>query len=112
MFDYEDFAGHVGSQFTLIDDGGGASIELVLEEANAAQARPMSVTPSTTPSRIPPVAANPFRRPFSLIFFAADDHVLPQRTYDLRHPVLGERAIFLVPIAKTVRGVSYEAAFG
>ncbi len=105
---YGDFAGHVGSQFTLIDDGG-ASIGLVLEEARAA---PAAATAAATGTTTGATTADRFPTPFSLIFHATAGDVLPQRTYALRHPVLGELAIFLVPIAKTMRGVSYEAAFG
>lgn len=103
MLSYDDFADHVGSQFTVIDDGG-ASVGLILEEARLAPALSADVKAAVT--------RKSFRTPFSLIFLAAADQILPQRTYDMCHPALGARAIFLVPIAKTLRGVSYEAAFG
>ena len=49
------------------------------------------------------------RAPFSLVFTAKGDPVLPQRTYALRHAALGLQPIFLVPIGKDGDTVSYEA---
>lgn len=51
------------------------------------------------------------RTPFSLYFRTDGPLVLPQRTYRLHHPVLGELEIFLVPSARTADGVLYEAVF-
>jgi hypothetical protein len=51
------------------------------------------------------------REPFSLIFTSGGDTVLPQRMYVLRHPTLGLKSIFLVPIAKGGDTVSYQALF-
>jgi hypothetical protein len=51
------------------------------------------------------------RPPFSLIFRCADERVLPQHTYSLNHPALGEVSVFLVPIGKDAKGVSYQALF-
>jgi len=51
------------------------------------------------------------RPPFSLIFIGASDLILPQMIYRLRHDEMGEVSIFLVPIGKDQRGVSYQAVF-
>jgi Domain of unknown function (DUF6916) len=51
------------------------------------------------------------RAPFSLIFTTQGAAVLPQRMYELRHPALGPRAFFLVPIGKKQDTVSYQAIF-
>lgn len=42
-------------------------------------------------------ADSPCQEPFSLIFEATADHVLPQATYALRHAQLGELSLFMVP---------------
>ena len=51
------------------------------------------------------------RPPFSLLFRATRETVLPQRTYELRHPELGTFKIFLVPIGPDESGPRYEAVF-
>lgn len=48
---------------------------------------------------------------FSLIFRGAPAPVFAQQTVTLRHPTLGERAIFITPVAADAEGVSYEAVF-
>jgi hypothetical protein len=53
----------------------------------------------------------PRRRPFSLIFRAADRGHLPQRTYSLTHADLGRLDLFLVPIGADQVGMRYEAVF-
>lgn len=50
-------------------------------------------------------------RSFSLFFTDVSDTPLPQATYRLRHPQLGEQYIFLVPIAKIADGHRYQACF-
>jgi hypothetical protein len=37
--------------------------------------------------------------------------ILPQRIYRLRHPVMGELDLFLVPIGPDGEGMRYEAVF-
>ncbi len=49
--------------------------------------------------------------PFSLLFLGPLHPVLPQRTWDLAHPVLGVLAIFLVPIGPMDGRMRYEAVF-
>ena len=48
---------------------------------------------------------------FSTFFYGPLNFVLPQQTYDLSHPQLGELQIFLVAIAQDERGTKYEAVF-
>jgi hypothetical protein len=48
---------------------------------------------------------------FSLIFRGPLSFPLPQRTYDMRHPVLGNTALFLVPVGKDQEGFLYESYF-
>lgn len=47
---------------------------------------------------------------FSLLFKASDGH-LPQASYRLSHPKLGEIDLFLVPIQRKRDSFSYEAVF-
>ena len=51
------------------------------------------------------------RTPFSLVFRAALEPVLPQRIYELRHDEMGSFELFLVPIGPDEHGMRYEAAF-
>lgn len=48
---------------------------------------------------------------FSTFFYGPASFFLPQQTYDLVHPQLGESQIFLVPIGQDPRGIKYEAVF-
>ena len=51
------------------------------------------------------------REQFSLHFLGPRDPVLPQMIYRLENPRMGVLEIFLVPIARTDAGVTYEAIF-
>lgn len=51
------------------------------------------------------------RKPFSLLFLGSPDVVLPQATYPFEHEALGTFEIFIVPVGRTARGVTYEAVF-
>lgn len=94
MLRYEDFAPHVGTDFTLA----------------AAEAPPLVLTL---------VGAMPLmnhgghmeREPFSLEFRSAGDAVLPQDRYPLRHAAMGDVDIFLVPLARDPDSVRYAATF-
>ncbi len=91
---YESFGPHVNSSFTL--GLGETTVELTLTEATRQVVRPY-------PGMI--------REPFSLIFRSSSQVVLPQRMYPLRHELMGKLDIFIVPIARDVRGVVYQAVF-
>ena len=51
------------------------------------------------------------REPYSLVFRGPAESVLEQGIVPLRHPELGEIAIFLVPIGPDSQGMRYEAVF-
>ncbi len=51
------------------------------------------------------------RAPFSLLFHNAAPSPLPQQIYRLRHAVLGEVEIFLVPVGREGDGFLYQAVF-
>lgn len=87
------FSDKIGQAF-VIEESAGPSIALTLTEAK--------------PLRNFAIAS---RAPFSLVFTAKGDPVLPQRMYALRHAALGLQSIFLVPIGKDGDTVSYEAVF-
>jgi hypothetical protein len=61
--------------------------------------------------RAGPGAAGRERAPFSLVFHAAEGPVYPQGIYPLEHDVLGNFALFMVPIGRDAEGVKYEAVF-
>ena len=48
---------------------------------------------------------------FSAVFSGAADLFLPQNTYRLVHPEMGEFEVFLVPIAQDADGFRYEAVY-
>jgi hypothetical protein len=52
-----------------------------------------------------------FREPFSLELLGPPSPVYPQGVYRLRHPDLGELDLFVVPIAGSEAGVTYEITF-
>lgn len=92
---YEDFADKVGGVFALAETAV-PSVPLVLAEA----------TPLDPAMGLPGV-----RPPFSLMFVANEPNVLPQGLYRLKNDGLGEVEIFLVPVGKDAKGVSYNATF-
>ena len=51
------------------------------------------------------------RQPWSLLFRTASHEHYRQATYPIRHPELGEMALFLVPIGPDKDGMRYEAVF-
>lgn len=48
---------------------------------------------------------------FSLVFKGPSTFLLPQRIYELQHPVLGTVPLFLVPIRQERDGIYYESVF-
>ena len=48
---------------------------------------------------------------FSTFFYGPPTFILPQQTYGLMHPELGELQIFLVAIGQDQKGIRYEAVF-
>ncbi|MCP5424479.1 MAG: hypothetical protein H6970_05355 [Gammaproteobacteria bacterium] len=51
------------------------------------------------------------RSPFSLLFAAPLEPLLPQGIYTLHHPRMGDLALFLVPQAPDAERLYYEAVF-
>jgi hypothetical protein len=48
---------------------------------------------------------------FSVFFLGAPEFLLPQSTYRLAHPEMGEFDVFLVAIGKETEGYRYEAVY-
>jgi hypothetical protein len=48
---------------------------------------------------------------FSLFFHGPSDRFVPQGIHKLKHSVLGEYELFLVPVGQDKDGFQYEAAF-
>jgi len=48
---------------------------------------------------------------FSTFFQGPPNYLLPQRTYELLHPQMGELQVFLVAIGQDQHGIRYEAVF-
>ncbi|WP_022927744.1 DUF6916 family protein [Patulibacter americanus] len=90
----DDFAATVGTPYAL-DVGAAGTLALVLRSATPAAA-------ATTGAP---------REPFSLLFVGPADPMLPQATYLLTHPELGELPVFLVPVGRDADGARYEAVF-
>lgn len=97
MLTLEDFADKVGDRFAIEPgDRDSATVAATLTEASALQAgRAVALK----------------RPPFSLVFVAEHQAPLPQRIYRVEHDTLGALSIFLVPIGRDARGVSYQATF-
>lgn len=97
-FTYDDFADRVGDEFRvrLPDEQG---VTLVLSEATA----------GTEPGGTGPDGAQ--RQQFSLTFRCPSGHQLSQGIWELEHDVMGELAVFLVPIQPDAQGPRFEAAF-
>jgi hypothetical protein len=94
----DDFKPVVGQTFALDLDGTAVlDLELV-------RARPL--TPDA-----PAVDESGRRTGFALDFRGPADPILPQRIYRLEHDAVGALEIFIVPVARDVRGADYEAIF-
>ena len=91
---FEDFKDRVGSVFTPLNIDVALSLTLHEAELLTAQFAPPEMRP-----------------PFSLIFLGPGNLIMPQGLYLLRHDEMGEVTIFLVPVGKDERGVSYQATF-
>lgn len=86
---YADYAPHINTKFQLTEP---ENIELELIEV--------------TEKNI-----SPTQEMFSLIFCGSKDVFLPQSIYRMRHEVLGEGELFLVPIGVDAGFYKYEAGF-
>lgn len=94
------FAPHEGTVFR-IDLADNESIELSLSEVK-----------SMKPNHDVNLEPNLHREPFRLTFRGGSpDAYLPQQIWKLRHDVLGELELFLVPIGPDSDAMCYEAIF-
>lgn len=93
-----DFSPHLGSKFKLRQDAG-RQLEVELVEA-----APLGMN-GARPAHLAQRAA------FSVVFLAPQDARLEQQIYHLEHEVMGEFAIFLVPIGRSATGLKCEAIF-
>jgi hypothetical protein len=88
----EQFAACLDQEFEIVFTDGTLPVKL-------SEARPFGVKPES------------IREPFSLAFVAGRPLRLPQGTYKMRHPQLGEMEIFLVQIAVDAESSTFEAVF-
>jgi hypothetical protein len=89
----ETFKPTIGDTFAVGGEGG-ATVELLLVEAEANDAGPHAPRP-----------------PFSLLFHGPAEPLLPQATYRFAHPSLEAMEIFIVPLGRDEHGSTYEATF-
>lgn len=92
-FTAETFSGHVGSFFRIYP---GSGDPLVFELTSVAELGERS---------------SGRRQPFSIVFRAPKDLLLPQRIYRMEHEEIGTFDLFLVPIGPDEKGLCYEAIF-
>lgn len=92
----EDFAPHVGTDFTIPRAESSDLVAFKLIDA-----KPLPHKPNF----------GDFRDPFQLVFRVADQDVQPQGLYRLSHPTMGDQDIFLVPAGRSEAGVDYCATF-
>ena len=55
--------------------------------------------------------ANARQEQFSLMFRGSGERILPQQIYSMKHEAIGDLDLFLVPVGRDERGVTYEAVF-
>ena len=96
----ETFAPHEGTVFQ-IDLADNETIELSLSEVK-------SIKPNDAVDVEPALRREPFRLTFR---GGPPDAYLPQQIWKLRHNVLGEVDVFLVPIGPDADAMCYEAIF-
>jgi hypothetical protein len=97
-FRLEDFLPHVGTDFRLATPAG-ATIT----------ARLSTAVPLADHRRETPVGS---RAPFSLVFLAPPEPILPQGTWTVLHPEMPEVAYFFVPLGPDEEGLMrYQAIF-
>ena len=88
----EQFAAYLNQDFEIVFSDGTLPVKL-------SEARPLGVRPES------------IREPFALTFVAARPLRLPQGTYKMCHPSLGEMEIFLVQVAADQSSSTFEAVF-
>lgn len=73
--------------------------------------RPIDVKLITVTPRVSEPHEQAGMERFSVVFAGPSDIFLPQNTYRITHPEMGEFYIFLVPIAPDGDGFRYEAVY-
>jgi|SRR6185503_791389 len=90
-----DFAKNVNTNFRVeLEESGPMDLKLV----------------SVTPRKVDPTEQAGMER-FSAVFAGPLDALLPQQTYHMTHPEMGEFDVFLVAIGKEADGFRYEAVY-
>ena len=92
-----EFSEWVGSKFRIRRDGTVQEVELI------------DATRVPSPYHRPSGMSQ--RSPFSVVFRAPQDALLPQGTYKLQHHKLGALELLLVPIGQDAEGIYCEAVF-
>lgn len=95
MLKCADFAPHIGTDFVITADDLPA-LAMTLTSAEALQ---------------PTKGGGDLRPPFMLLFRLKSSNVIEQRLFQLRHAVMGDLTIFLVPSAQDAESVEYCATF-
>ena len=91
----EDFRRHVGTKFGVRAETP-RPLELELDEVRGYRAG------ANEPARM---------ERYSLFFYGPGDLMLPQGTFTLEHPSMGELLLFIVPVGRDDRGFRYEVVF-
>jgi len=90
-----EFAKNVNTDFRVeLDESGHMDLKLV----------------SVTPRKIEPTEQAGMER-FSVVAAGPKEDFLPQRTYKMTHPEMGEFYVFLAAIGKEPDGFRYEAVY-
>ena len=55
--------------------------------------------------------ATRWQQTFSIVLQGPAERMLPQRTYRLQHPRLGELELFMVPVGRKGQSILYEVVF-
>jgi len=84
------FEAATGTSFEILDANGVVALVLRLFE----------VTPRVAPKGF---------EQYSALFRGPESPLLPQATYAMRHPAIGELPLFIVPVSRGADGVVYEA---
>ncbi|HEX8244881.1 MAG TPA: hypothetical protein VF541_15340 [Longimicrobium sp.] len=85
----------------------GELFRVIVDETKEMQTRLSEVTPWGHEE-----AARRERNPFSLVFHAAPNAVIPQQIYRIENANMEPFECFLVPIGPDAAGMRYEAVFG
>jgi len=91
----EEFRQHINTPFRLVIDA----------------PKPIDLTLVAVDSRPSEAHEQAGMERFSVFFMGAREFVLPQATYRLAHPQMGEFELFLVPIGQEPDGFRYEAIY-